>query len=363
LAEVRFAGARAPSFHRWWVPGESLLAKMEKLFYSAGLDRLAAPGRRVALKCHMGEPGDVHYIRPIYVSKLVDVLKGLGSEPVVVETSGLGWMPGRTTAEKYLEAARRNGFAPETIGAPIVFLDGPDGIDGIERDGISVARGLEGFDSMVVLSHVTGHVQACFGGAIKNIGLGCVTKTAKFRVHYHGRPVVTDRCTSCGACIGECPAGAIEGEPPQIDPAACAACNVCLDVCGEGGIRVRETSPDELSRRIAENAAAVAEFMGRENMGYINLLLDIIPHCDCHPHSDSPIVPDIGILASTDPVAVDRASVDLVNQAPVIPTSVIGGEAAGDRFASANPGTHWRDQLDRAEELGMGEQVYELKEV
>ncbi|MEE9474086.1 MAG: DUF362 domain-containing protein [Candidatus Hydrothermarchaeaceae archaeon] len=354
--EVYFASSRVKDFRQWWVPKESLLEKMERLFFSASLDKIIVKGGSVGIKVHFGEPGDVHYIRPAYVSRAVDIIKGLEASPVIVETAGLGWRPGRTSAKKHLLAARKNGFCEETLGAPIVMADGDDGLDSSGGD-VPVAKGIAELDSLIVLSHATGHIQAGFGGAIKNLGVGCVTKTGKFRVHFDGVPKIKDElCDMCNECVEVCPVDAVH--PPVINETACLLCNACLDVCDRRAIEVKMIDPMTLSERIAENAKGAVDALG-ENIGYINLLVDIIPHCDCHPHSDIPIVPDIGVLASKDPVAIDTASVDLINEAPGINGSAFEGGSA-DKFSSINPATNWRTQIETAEKLGIGRMEYRL---
>jgi len=364
MSEVYYAEARVPGFRSWWLPEESLLARIEELSRKLDLEKVC--GGRTGVKVHMGEPGDVHYLRPVFTSKMVEVLKGLGTEVVVIETAGLGSLAGRTTASLHLEVARRNGFCEETLGAPIIMVDGEEGIDSIKVGEVHVAKGVADLDSMVVLSHVTGHIQAGFGGALKNIGVGCVAKGGKFRVHYTGMPSIDrDRCDLCGECETACPAGAIKGG--KIDPEKCVSCNVCLDLCERRAVKASPNSREILAGRIAENAAAVAKTVGNGKAAYFNFLLDVLPHCDCHPHSDIPIVPDLGVLASRDPAAVDRASIDLVNG-----TSGLRGseaEASGalepgkDKFSLINPGTRWEVQLERAEELGAGSQKYLLKKI
>ncbi len=364
--EVYFASARVKEFRRWWVPKESILQKMEGLFFAAGLDGLVEEGEKVGIKLHMGEPGNVHYLRPVYASRLVDIITGLGGKVEVVETAGLGTTPGRTSASKHLEAARKNGFCEETLGAPLVMADGEEGLGSVEVEGVPVAKGIAELNSLLVLSHATGHIQAGFGGALKNLGLGCVAKAGKFRVHNEGRPWIDDDlCNACGDCLAVCTAEAISGEPLKIGE-ECVICGSCPDVCGRGAISTKMTSPKEVSRRVAENTAGVVKALdGR--LGYLNILMDVLPHCDCHPHSDIPIIPDIGILASQDPVAIDQASIDMIKSAP----GVVGSEAEDsaaldpgmDKLQLINPETKWWVQLETAEEMGLGEREYSLEEL
>lgn len=368
MQEVYLSRSRVPNFREWWLPEQSLVAKMERVFCAAKLNELIRKNETIGIKLHLGEPGNTSYIRPIFVSRIVEIVKRLGGTPVIVETSGLGYIPGRTSAEKHILAARRNGFAKATVGAEIVMLDGVHGLDGIKVGEVFVARGIKELDALIVLSHTTGHLQAGFGGAVKNLGLGCVTKTSKFRVHYQGKPrVKREKCTSCLRCVELCPVKAIKRKPIEIIPSRCACCNVCLDVCPSKAIEVRETSGEELARRIAENAFAVVKTVGKENVACINLAIDITPHCDCHPSSDVAIVSDIGVLASRDSVAIDTASVNLINAAVGIAGSE--AESAGalakgsDKFKLIHPLANWRLQLEHAEKLGMGEMGYTLKEV
>ncbi len=358
-SKVYFASARVPGYQTWWLPRESMLRKMERAFYACKLDDLCHG--EVALKIHMGEPGDTHYIRPAFASTLAGLIKKEGGNPTVIETSGMGWIAGRTSEKRHLDAARRNGFTEETIGAGIRMIDGELGLDTIP--GSVVARGISDFDSMIVLSHVTGHVQAGFGGAIKNVGLGCVTKSGKYRVHHPVPPKIDlEKCTSCDECIKICPSDAVKD---YIITKECSLCSLCLDVCESCAISAAFRGKISLTEMIADNASEVLRHM--DSTGFINLAIDVLPHCDCHPFSDVPLVPDIGVLASRDPIAVDRASIDLVNSSPGSPGSSAEDHRAAaegiDKFNAVNPKTSWKAQLKRAEELGIGSQRYTLENV
>ncbi|MFV2041454.1 MAG: DUF362 domain-containing protein, partial [Candidatus Hydrothermarchaeales archaeon] len=358
-SKVYSASARVPDYQTWWLPRESMLRKMERVFYACKLDGLCAG--EVALKIHMGEPGDTHYIRPAFAGALAGLIKKEGGNPTVIETSGMGWIAGRTSEKRHLDAARRNGFTEETIGAGIRMIDGELGLDTIP--GSVVARGISDFDSMIVLSHVTGHVQAGFGGAIKNVGLGCVTKSGKYRVHHSVPPKIDlEKCTCCDECIKICPSDAVKD---YIITKECSLCSLCLDVCESCAISAAFRGKISLTEMIADNASEVLRHM--DSTGFINLAIDVLPHCDCHPFSDVPLVPDIGVLASRDPIAVDRASIDLVNSSPGSPGSSAEDHRAAaegiDKFNAVNPKTSWKAQLKRAEELGIGSQRYTLENV
>jgi uncharacterized Fe-S center protein len=356
-SKVYFASARVPEYQRWWLPKASMTKKMERVFYACNLQDVCTG--EVALKLHMGEPGDTHYIRPIFAATLVDLIKKEGGTPTVIETSGMGWLANRTSEEKHLEAARRNGFSKETIGADIKMIDGELGLDAIP-DSV-VAAGLSYFDTMLVLSHVTGHIQAGFGGAIKNIGLGCVTKSGKYKVHYVDRPQIDkEKCTKCDACIEICPSEAVENYEVTD---SCTSCSLCLDVCKPGAINADFRNPIDLTKTISDNAAEVLRHV--DSIGFINLAIDVLPHCDCHPFSDLPMVPDIGVLASHDPLAVDRASIDKVNESKGVHGSSADDasvlDSGTDKFTAVNTHTSWKEQLARAKELGIGSQKYEIE--
>jgi uncharacterized Fe-S center protein len=336
-----------------------MIRKMERVFYACGLDEVCHG--EVALKLHLGEPGDTHYLRPIFAVTLVDLIRKEGGSPTVIETSGLGLLAGRTSEMRHLEASRRNGFTSETLGAEIKMIDGALGLDTIP--GSIVAKGMTDFDSMVVLSHVTGHIQAGFGGAIKNIGLGCVAKHGKYLVHHHVPPEIDfEKCTKCNECIKICPSDAIK-DYRVTD--ACTFCSLCLDVCEPCALTAAFRDKIDLTKMIADNASEVQKHV--DSTGFFNLAIDVLPHCDCHPFSDVPMVPDIGVLASLDPLAVDRACIDKVNESPGTPCSSAGDHHAlcegDDKFNAVNPGTSWRAQLMRAEELGIGSQKYEFETV
>ncbi len=210
---------------------------------------------------------------------------------------------------------------------------------------------------------VTGHIQAGFGGAIKNIGLGCVSAKGKYRVHHVGRPVIDKvKCTECDECVEICPSDAVKEYSITEE---CTYCSLCLDVCRPNALTAEFREPISLTKTIAENAGEVLDKI--DKAGFINLAVDVLPHCDCHPFSDLPFIPDIGVFASFDPLSIDRASIDMVNDSygnrGTSAEDSKSLERGSDKFTAVNPCTSWQAQLDRAEELGLGSQKYNLVSV
>ncbi len=356
---VYFVSSRVKNYLEWWQPDKSLLTKLEKLFFEAGFDKILKG--KVGIKLHFGEYGNVHYIRPVFVHKIVEILKELDLEPELIETCGLGAISRRSTAKKHLEVAKKHGFCEHCLGVKINIIDGEYGLDFIEYKGTYIAKGLKNYDSLLIMSHVKGHVQAGFGGAIKNIGLGLVAKPSKYYVHFDGYPKINDdKCIKCNSCIKSCPVNAIENY--KIIENKCLKCNVCVDVCEKKAIEVKPVDNITLNKRIVENVKNVLEFFGKEHVVYINFLLDIIPHCDCHPFSDIPIVPDIGILASKDIVSVDKASIDLINNTfGIIGSSISLSNIKKGEKKFINPNTNYEIQIEYAHRIKLGNKNYTLK--
>lgn len=372
--KVWYVDARAPSFRDYWMPKESLVEKTAQLFSAAGLNHVFSEGDKVAIKIHLGEYGTTRYLRPVFIRKLVDLVRAAGGDPYITETTGLGIIPTRVTMKDYLEIATRHGFTEATLAAPVVVADGVLGFDGeqVEVDGtqleeVWVARGILEADAILVVSHVKGHIQAGFGGALKNLGVGCVTKTSKYSLHFAAPPQIRlDQCNDCGECVEICPLKAIkrEDEGPVLNYGRCLLCNWCTESCPQKAIKAKENSSVDITTRLIDLAHAVHKTVGSENIGYISYLLDIMAHCDCHPHADVPIVPDQGILAAKDPVAIDKAAIDIINQAP----GILGSPAeehdamkpGTDKFRKVLPWTDYRIQLKEAEKQGLGTAKYEL---
>ena len=370
-SKVFFYDARAKA-------GSSLSRKLLRLLGRARLRDRVPEGGMVAVKLHWGEPGNTGYLRPVFARTVVDNILEVGGRPFVTDTNVL-YRGKRHDALDNLAAAAMNGFTRESMGAPILVADGLKGHDGVDVEiphgervkTARIAAGIHAADAMVCLSHVKGHLLFGFGGALKNLGMGCATAAGKHVLHADVKPRVDQaRCVGCRVCFEACPEEAItfwptevDGVPTvraQIEEARCVGCGECVIVCPKEAIPVNwDTSQAPLVEKTAEYAwAALAG--KRERALFVNFLLDIVPDCDCCNWTDLPIVPDLGVLVSTDPVAIDQASVDLVNQAPLIPGCAIDdGPRSGDHFMDIH-GHEYEGLLAHAEKLGLGSRAYDL---
>jgi len=342
--------------------GADILPSIEKLCLESGILNAISRGDSVAVKLHMGELGNVTYIRPAFVRKVVDMVKARGARPFVTDTVSL--YPGsRDTGSKYLSTAAYNGFVKESVGAPIVIADG-DGKDGkvvaidkalagCDLREVEVAAGIHEVDFLLALSHVKGHMITGFGGAVKNLGMGCVTKKSKREQHRVCPALLDDaKCDGGGGCLEVCPVDALSMRDgrPQRDSEKCIYCSSCLFACSKKALSWQREDKERLQVYLAHTAAAVVlGFKGK--VGFINFVQDVTPHCDCAAPAGRALFPDIGVLASTDPVAVDKASLDVLDKAHMIGslTPVPGPDKLGK--------WHQVDsmvQLHAAQDLGMG---------
>ena len=333
-----------------FVPTESIKALAEELEASIGTD--FGGDKQIAVKLHMGEYGNLHYLRPPIVGRVVQVLKDKGVRPFLFDTPVLYGGP-RGTASGYLDVARKNGFTPETIGCPVLISDRYVTVQSPLRIGsIEVPRELLEADGLVVLTHFKGHIDAALGGCIKNLGMGCVSIETKRRMHkVLPKPVVDhEKCTQCLTCVEDCPvkALALVDEAITLDQDRCWGCGACGEVCPEGAIAAAVANLREL---LAEAASIVlARFTAKPTL-FINVLLDMTEFCDCDARGGRRIADDIGYLIAHSAVVIDKASMDLVNDR-------LGRDFFGERYA-VNPMV----QLEVGKSLGLGDLEYELVKV
>ena len=374
----------------------SLVAKVLTLFDAADFGRMISPGDVVAIKVHMGEWNNTAYVRPVYVRGLVEKIKSLGGDPMVVDTTTLPYWPftSRSTALDYLKTVARNGFTAEAVGCPIVIGDGYIGTDDVLVDlpeGFIlkeqyVATGIAMADSMIVLSHFKGHPMGTYGGALKNIGVGCASKRGKLNLHLGGHPTyglnarhwmpercAKSECPDYEVCLHLCPAGAIEHTDDTIlyHREKCVGCLACVGVVTMCGVAfLPDDFFDATAAAIVDSALATVKAIGGpEKVGYINLALDISPWCDCVNFSDRPIIPNLGLFASWDPVAVDSACIQKSKESAGMPDSLAMQKGVMDpglpKFSACGSfiGVSEEIQPNVGQKIGLGERNFELMEV
>ena len=360
--------------------GDGLPTKLKKLIKLAGIQDLNLDGKFVAIKMHFGELGNISYLRPNYARAVVDVVKELGGRPFLTDCNTM--YPGsRKNALEHLECAWENGFTPLTVGCPILIGDGLKGTDDVAvpvEGGEYVAearigRAIMDADVFISLTHFKGHEMTGFGGAIKNIGMGCGSRAGKKEQHASGKPkIAADACRGCRRCQKECAnSGLVFDEQTlklTVDNAHCVGCGRCLGACNFDAIYFEnDNAQAALNCRMAEYTKAVVA--GRPQF-HISLIVDVSPNCDCHGENDIPILPNIGMFVSTDPLALDQACVDACLAADPIPGSQLARNLAApgfhdhhDHFTNSTPESEWKSCLAHAEKIGLGSRVYELIEM
>lgn len=352
--------------------GDGLPTKLKKLIQKAGIGQIDMDGKFVAIKMHFGEQGNISFLRPNYARAVVDVVKELGGKPFLTDCNTL-YVGGRKNALDHIESAYVNGFTPYTTGCHIIIADGLKGsddvavpVDGEYVKNARIGRALMDADIVISLTHFKGHEQAGMGGALKNIGMGCGSRAGKMEQHNSGKPFVKQKkCIGCRACARICAHGApqfgADGKA-TIDTDKCVGCARCLAVCPKDAIQcLYDEAPAILNKKIAEYTKAVVD--GRPCF-HVSLVVDVSPNCDCHAENDVPIVPDVGMFASFDPVALDQACADAVLAQTPAPNSALFDEgcdcSSGDYFHAAHPDTDWAVCLEHAEKIGIGTRAYEL---
>ena len=355
--------------------GTSLLEKLRRVCIAAGIKDIDMDGRFVAIKMHFGEPGNLAYLRPNWARAVVDLVKSHGGKPFLTDCNTL-YVGGRKNALDHIESAYINGFTPYSTGCHILIADGLKGNDEVEVPveggeyvkSAKIGRAVMDADVFISLTHFKGHEQAGMGGALKNIGMGCGSRAGKMEQHNSGKPFVKQKkCVGCHACAKICAHGAPTFDADNkasIDTSKCVGCARCLAVCPKDAIQcMYDEAPSILNYKIAEYTKAVVD--GRPCF-HVSLVMDVSPNCDCHGENDVPIVPNVGMFASFDPVALDQACIDAVLAQPKMPNSVIGsGEACKceDHFKAAHPDTDWEAALIHSEKIGLGSREYELVKI
>ena len=350
---------------------ETLPQKLARLVMTAGMDQIDFKDKFVAIKIHFGELGNMAHLRSGYARVIVDLIKDMGGKPFLTDANTM-YIGSRKNALDHLETAYLNGFTPYSTGCHVLIADGLKGTDDVAvpvRGGqvvkeARIGRAVMDADIVISLNHFKGHEEAGFGGALKNLGMGCGSNAGKRDMHSAGRPSVDpEKCVGCGSCANIC---AHNGPMMQrngkmkIDWVNCMGCGRCVDVCPVGAIYHSQTDAVKmLNYKIAEYAKAVVD--GRPHF-HITLVRDVSPYCDCHAENDLPIVPDVGMFASFDPVALDLACAEAVLKQPVNPGSNLSevNREGMDYFTADFPVSNWRLQIDHGKAIGLGEDSYEL---
>jgi len=349
---------------------ENLLQKLNRLIQRAGMTKqISFENKFTAVKIHFGEPGNLAYLRPNYAKVLVDIIKAEQGRPFLTDCNTL-YVGRRKNALDHMDAAYENGFSPFSTGCHVIIADGLKGtdetlvpIDGEYVKEAKIGRAIMDADIFISLSHFKGHESTGFGGALKNIGMGCGSRAGKMEQHNAGKPhVEQDICIGCGACTKVCAHSAITitNRKASISHDRCVGCGRCIGVCPVDAVATAyDESNDILNKKIAEYTWAVLK--NRPHF-HISLVCDVSPYCDCHSENDIPIVPDVGMFASFDPVALDTACADAVNRQPVIAGSILSEQphVHADHFSNTHPETNWEVCIDHAVKLGIGRREYEL---
>lgn len=358
---------------------ENLMQKLRRLCVTAGMKEIDFEDKYAAIKIHFGEYGNLAFLRPNYAKVVADLVKELGGKPFLTDCNTL-YVGTRKNALDHLETAYANGFSPFSTGCHVIIGDGLKGTDevlvsiaGEYVKEAKIGQAIMDADILISLTHFKGHEATGFGGALKNIGMGCGSRAGKMEMHNQGKPAVDqEKCVGCGACIKICAhdAPVITAGKATIDTEKCVGCGRCIGACPKDAVHpTADNSNDVLNYKIAEYTKAVCD--GRPCF-HISLICDVSPNCDCHSENDVPIIPNVGMLASFDPVALDMACVDLANQQPVLHNhSVLHENCMAhreeakkyDHFHMTHPDTNWKSCVEHAVKIGVGTDQYELIEI
>ena len=370
-SEVWFSSFRARSEEG------NKINRLKKIMDTMNLSGILTEGDLTAIKLHFGERGNDSYLNPIFARQVVDKVKRGGAKPFITDTNTL-YLGSRKNSVDHLETALEHGYSYATVQAPLIIADGlrshsfvEVSIDGKYFKKIKIARDIAEADSMIVLSHFKGHDMSGFAGALKNLAMGCAPSAGKKDQHSFIDPAIdAARCTGRGSCASYCPEQAIlvkDGKAGIIPGNYCIGCGQCKTVCPVQCITMGENDSflKEFIHRMTEYAYGVAE-QKKGKIAFINFVMGVTPECDCCGWSDSFLVPDVGIMASFDPVALDKACVDKVNAQPGNPDSMLDKAylvPGKDKFKGIHSGVPWEVQLEYGEALGMGTQNYKIVEV
>jgi len=351
---------------------------IDALFRKVVSEKTITKGDYVAIKLHFGEAGNVRYIRPTFARRLADLVRKAGGFPYATDTLTL-YRHQRHNLFAHLDTAADHGFTRETLGCPVLIADGlrSSGVevqvpDAKEILTCTVAQAVYDADVLINLAHLTLHPEFPLGAALKNLGMGCVTRQTKLRLHGKTVNPVFDasKCVLCGRCLRLCPgnAFALKRRKIRFDKKLCVSCGDCFSWCEGGALGIPWGEESQIvQRRTCEAARGVLSTFSPEKVTHFVIAMDVTPGCDCFGASDLPIVPDIGIFASTDLVAVDMAALDAIQAAPAYPGSQVdgtkGGMPGGDKIAEVWPALDVEVYRGILAGSGLGSLRYQLRQV
>lgn len=355
---------------------ENIPQKLHRLILAAGIGDIDFEGKYAAIKIHFGELGNLAFLRPNYAKVVVDIVKEQGGKAFLTDCNTL-YVGSRKNALDHLDTAYENGFSPFSTGCHVLIADGLKGtdealvpVDGEYVKEAKIGRALMDADILISLTHFKGHEATGFGGALKNIGMGGGSRAGKMEMHSDGKPTVNQKdCIGCGMCTRVCAHEGItlQDKKASIDHGKCVGCGRCIGVCPKDAVQASfDASNDALNYKIAEYTKAICQ---DRPCFHISIICDVSPNCDCHAENDIPIIPDVGMFASFDPVALDMACADACNRQPVISGSVLSDnkahshEEGHDHFHMTHPDTNWRSCVEHAQKIGLGSMEYELIEI
>ncbi len=359
---------------------ENLLQKLSRLLKTAGMNDMLTESDLTAVKIHFGEKGNTAYIRPVFIRQIIESVKESRALPFLTDANTL-YAGTRSNTVSHIHTAIENGFSYASMDTtPIVIADGLRGksesrvrIDKKNCSEVFIGSEVINADALISIAHFKGHELSGFGGTLKNIGMGCASRKGKLDMHSRVSPKIKRKtCTGCSACADHCPAEAItikkndtKENKAYLNPKACIGCAECIVRCPADSVKINwnQTIPVFLEKMMEYTLGVLKD--KKKKSFFINFITDIAPKCDCLPYSEAPIVNNIGILASTDPVAIDQAGADLVNQQKAVAGTVLKSNhnPGEDKFRGLYPDVDWEYQLDYAQDIGLGSRKYRLVEL
>lgn len=353
---------------------ENLVNKLGRLARTAGLTSAVKARDLVAIKLHFGESGNTAYIRSVFVRQMVQLIKAEGAIPFLTDANTL-YAGTRSDAPSHLLTALQNGFSFASVDAPIIIADGLRGksevavhIDQKNFKEAYIGAEIVQADALISLAHFKGHELSGFGGTIKNLGMGCASRKGKMAQHSNLSPAIKrKKCIGCGECVAHCSQHALSvvDKKAVMDTRKCIGCGECILICPQEAIQIQwnQAVPVFMENMVEYTLGVLKEKAGKTL--FVNFITDVSPACDCYGHNDAPIVRNIGMVASQDPVAIDQASVDLVNRETAMPGSCLTRNtgAGEDKFRGVYPEIDWAYQLEYAEKIGIGSRNYVLEKI